>query len=266
MTMGYKVLWIRSPETFRYSELLAFVGFPGMGLVGKISVDFIAKKLGAQRIGRIYTPSYPAHLLVTHGEGDILSVDFLFSSVREDRGVIVVTGNMQPGEDREMHELSLAIVSELERVGVSEVISAAAFVDEVDLASEAPRRVYVVGSDRNYLKKFVDAGAEILNEGVISGINGIIVGWAKVLGLKSACVLGETARSLVEINYADYRAAAHVVKLLDSVYRLGIEGVDELIEMARSVEREAVTLASRAVKPEESYKEKGDQRTTYYIT
>ncbi len=248
-------------EEFKPDEnSIAIVGFPGMGLVGKTSVDYVIRSLNSRHIASIYGTRFPAHLLVKQGGiGNMYRVD-LFYARKDGLGIYIVTGDTQPANDSDQHSLAGFIISRLKRFGVREVIATAAYVSDAIVPT---RKVYVVGNNSEEIKKYVSKGAEALNEGLISGINGIIVGWATLYKINSVCLLGETWRSIVELNYIDYKAASLIVSIINDVWNLNID-LSDLIEKGNMVEKEVMNMVERYTQQRKG--KEGSERMPYYIT
>ncbi len=241
---------------------LAISGFPGMGLVGKTVADFFIKSLGAEPVARIYSTKFPAHLVVhSNALADLNRVDIYFAKYNGNP-LFIVTSDTQPLHDEDQHELSYKIVEHLASCGVRELIATAAFVTESIVEK---RRVFVTGNSEHVIKKYVDAGAEPLREGMITGMNGVIVGWAKAFGIDAVCLLGETWRSIVELNYVDYGAAKMIVDLIAKVWNIKLE-TSELVQSSQQVENEVRQLVQAYLKQVSEKEEEQGRRTPYYIT
>lgn len=241
-------------------NLIAISGFPGMGLVGKTVADYIKHNLKAKPIAKIYGYGFPAHLVSYEGgDADIIHVEISYAE-KNGLGLLVVTGEVQPINDRGQHSLGRYLIRKLLEVGVKELIATAAYVSDT---TSHTRNVYVVGTDAQTIRKYVEKGAISLSGGIISGLNGIIVGWARFHGLKAVCLLGETWRSIVEMNYVDYTAAKIIIDLINKVWKLGID-TSELDQQGLTVESHVKSIVDqymRSVKGETS-----QERRPYYIT
>jgi|UniRef100_A0A7J2U5G2 proteasome assembly chaperone (PAC2) family protein len=238
---------------------IVVVGFPGMALVGKTVALQLIKALDAELYGVIYGTKFPAHLIVeSDGMGEINNVALYYAKANS-VGVFIATGSAQPASDVDQHSLSYFLIKQLKRYNIKELIAAAAYVSDVVVPN---RKVLVVGNNIDVLKKYVEHGATQLNEGVISGLNGIVVGWAKIFNINAVCLLGETWRSIVELNYIDYIASKLVLDVINKVWNLGID-TKELEEKGRGVEREVELILKSFTQPKEEAK--GEKRP-YYIT
>ncbi len=252
--------FIKYDNNIDFGRSIVIVGFPGMGLVGKTVASHLIDSLDAKLFGVIYGTKFPAQLIVDSGGIGEINKVLIYNSKVNDLGVFIVTGDSQPISDSDQHFLSHYILSKLRKYNIVEVIAAAAYVSDVVVSS---RRVFVVGNNKDVLRKYVDKGAVVLSEGVISGLNGIIIGWAKVFGIQGTCALGETWRSIVELNYVDYTAAKLVIDLLSNVWNLGVDTRD-LERKGKGIEKE-VELLLRSFTQQKEEGIKGEKRP-YYIT
>ncbi|MEM1526854.1 MAG: PAC2 family protein [Ignisphaera sp.] len=241
-------------------HLMAISGFPGMGFVGKTVADYLRNYLNATPVGRIYGYGFPAHLLsYEYGVADVMNVEISFAK-RNGLGILIITSEIQPISDQGQHSLSRYLAQKLTMLKVKELIAAAAYVS--DIASHA-RKVYVVGTDTHIISRYAEKGAIPLNGGIISGLNGVIIGWAKFYGLNAVCLLGETWRSIAEMNYVDYIAAKIIIDLLDKVWNLGVD-TSELDKQGLSVETQVKSIIDQYM---HSGKSMGTQEVRpYYIT
>ena len=246
----------------RAKDAIAVSGFPGMGLVGKTVADFLIKTLNARPVARIYSTKFPAQLVIrSNAIADLNRVDIYFAN-HNGKPLFIVTSDTQPIHDEDQHELSYRVAKYLANCGVRELIATAAFVTEVIVEK---RRVFVTGSDEQVMRKYIDAGAEPLNEGVVTGMNGVIVGWAAAFDIEAVCLLGETWRSIVELNYVDYGAAKTIVDLIARVWNMKLETL-ELMQNSQRVEAEVRQLVRTYLRHLSEKEEKEERKSSYYIT
>ncbi len=231
-------------------------GFPGMALVGKVSVDFLVDALRGQPVAEIYSYGSPSYIAVEDGLGH-LPVAKLY--VVEDRRIAILTGDYQPLTSELQHEFADKIVGELASRGVSRIITMAAYVTE---SIRGERKAYVASNDEKLLNELVENGAVPMSEGGVTGLNGLIVGWAKVHGIPAACVMGETTTAYAESTLADYRAAKTALKVVLGLLKLELD-LSELDTKAKEIEEEARKIREELVKRMITFTEKGGRPTTY---
>uniref|UniRef100_A0A7C2ZRD2 Proteasome assembly chaperone family protein n=1 Tax=Ignisphaera aggregans TaxID=334771 RepID=A0A7C2ZRD2_9CREN len=240
-------------------QIIAILGFPGMGLVGKVVTDYIKTYLEAKAVARIYGYGFPAHLLsYDKGDADIMHVEISYAK-RGNTGILLITSEIQPMNDTSQQSLARYIVRKLLRLGVKELIATAAYVS--DTTSHA-RNVYVVGTNDQTISKYIRYGAQPLSGGVISGLNGIVVGWAKFYGLNSVCLLGESWKSIVEMNYVDYTAAKMIIDVINKVWNFNIN-TSELDQRGLSVEVQVKSLIDQYLHGKDVAQQ---EKRPYYIT
>jgi len=252
---------VRIFNEIKVDNAIAVAGFPGMGLVGKIGVDYLIKKLGGKLIASFFCTGFPAHLIVkSNGLASLIKVD-VFYAEQQGLKMFLVTSDAQPAEDRYQNELSYEIVKFLKERGVSVLVAGAAYVTDYIVDN---RRVFVAGS-KSMLEAFVSKARAIpLENGVVSGMNGVIVGWAQLEGIDAACVLGETWKSIVELELVDYGAAKKVLEALQNVFGISLETSELEIE-AQRIEKEIRSRLEALTRKGEASRE-GRESRPYYIT
>ncbi len=229
------------------------VGLPGMGRVGYIVANYLLEKLGGFEVAEVYSMFFPPQLVV--GEDAIGS---LFTGRIYDAGrALIFTADTQPQSPEGQNAVSKKVIEILAKKGLTFVIAAAAYVVP-HVGRE--RRVYVVGTEREALERFTSIGAIALRGGVISGINGIIVGWSKYYGIPGAVLLGETWAPIVEVGEADFRAAKYVIDILGRFLDVELD-LSELDDYATSVEKRIETAIAKAVSRQEE-EERARYRTS----
>jgi len=247
MTTRVKVL-----REFSANGKPLLVGLPGMGKVGYFSVNYLLKTLGGELVAEIYSTYFPPHLMVK-GKG----LSDLFVGRLYDAGkALIFTADTQPQNPEGQNEVCDSLLSFLTRGGFKgHVVAAAAFVVP---EAGTERKVFVAGNDNKIVEVFRKLGGTPLDDGVIVGINGAIVGWAKYYGLDAAVLLGETWSAIVEFDEADYRAAKAVIDILSKY--LGVEtDTSPLLSSAEVIESN-ISAALAHISRMASRKEREERR------
>lgn len=226
------------------------VGLPGMGKVGYVTANYFVERFSGRLVAEIYSSHFPPQLLVGKNGISTLFIGKLYDI----DSALVFTADTQPPSTEGQNEVCDALLSFLSGVGgvkppkgygLRSVVAGAAFVvPQVG----GLRKVFVAGNEGSIIRSFVSLGAEPLSDGVITGINGAIVGWAKYYGVPAAVVLGETWAPIVEFDETDYRAAKRVIEVLGGF--MGIRAdVGYMDSLANAVEGKVINLLRRAAKP-----------------
>jgi predicted ATP-grasp superfamily ATP-dependent carboligase len=217
------------------------IGLPGMGRVGYASVNYILERMGGDLVAELYSTTFPSQLVVNRRGISTLFTGRLY----EVNNFLIFTGETQPQNPDGQHEICVELLNHVvSRGSPASLIATAAYV--VPEYSDS-RRVFVAGNDEGLLNELGNLGGNILEEGVITGVNGIIVGWASYYGIRSAVMLGETWSTIVEFNEVDYRAVKSVVDLLKSYLKIKIP-TEDLLSQAEMVESRIKAALSQVSK------------------
>lgn len=206
-------------------------GLPGMGNVGKITVDFIIESLEATKIFEISSYSFPNCVFVNDQSlADLPKVEIYYKKVKG-RDLVFVSGDMQPVDERGCYEFCDKLLDLFKKD--IEVIT----LGGIGL-TEMPKKpsLYCVGSDKKYLNEYKSEGLKTA-EGVVGpviGVTGLLVGLAKQRGLKGVILLVET---LGIPNYLGIKEAREFLKLLNKKLNLNLD-IKQLNKEVKIIEKE----------------------------
>jgi hypothetical protein len=217
-------------------DAVLIVGLPGIGLVGKISVDYMLKQLKTEKIAEILSDSFPP-IVHTKDSKVFLIKDEIFHFNFKGKDFIFLAGPVQPtldfkvGSSHEHYEFSETLVSFFKNIGVSEMVTLAGINVGENRLNKKPE-VIVAGTDDEVLSVWKKFGVkEDKKEGLISGAAGLFIGIGKLHGIKGSCLMGETNPQLV---YGDHGSAKQVIDILSK--RFGFK-----VKM-KSIEKEAKAI------------------------
>lgn len=167
--------------------------WPGMGMVGLAAGSYLASDLRARALGELDT----SHLALEQ----LPVKDGLFQSARRPRcwlfawkappggrDLLILLGEAQPpgGQGWTLARLAARRAKEL---GVTRVITLAAMAAPIHPGHEP--QVFGAATDPTLLAELGKADVVKLEEGEVSGLNGVLVGAAAELSIPGACLLGE---------------------------------------------------------------------------
>lgn len=215
--MVTRIEFIKKP---RLDKPICFVGLPGIGLVGKIAVDYMLKQLKAEKIANVYSDSFPPSVTTFDGLLGLIR-DELYIVKSKKRDFVFLAGPVQPALDiraptgSEHYEFAEAIVEALKHLKVKEVYTLAG-INVGDKRIKEEPGIIIAATDNNIIKEFQRLGCiPSSGEGLISGAAGLIVGIARKHGFKGACLMGETNSKLI---YGDHGAAKKIIELLSKKF------------------------------------------------
>lgn len=201
-------------------------GLPGMGNVGKVTADYLADALDAVPFAELYSDNYPYHVFVNEDDSVDLPRNIFYYWKAKKKGqndLIILTGDVQSMNPQGHYEIVNEVLDFAEKFGVKQVITIGGFA--VNRIPKSPRVIGAVTEGKlkkNFQKMGVnfEAGQRV---GIIIGASGLLLGLAKVRGIKGLCLIGETlGRSM----FTDTRAAKSVLEVLCKILKVKIDMKD----------------------------------------
>jgi uncharacterized protein len=208
-------------------------GFPGSGYVGKLAVDHLKDELSAKHLVDIYSNTFPPQVLIKpDGTVDLIrnAIFYYESPISPSLNMMFLTGDSQPSNPDAEYLLAETILGIASKFSVLHVYALAAYITGVFVQKP---RVFCTASDMESLRDINTvntADIAVMDGGAITGMNGLIVGMAKLKGMRSTCLLGETSGYVV-----DAKASRSLLEILTT--RLGVEiSMDALDARAKDTE------------------------------
>jgi proteasome assembly chaperone (PAC2) family protein len=163
---------------------------------------------------------------------------FVWNDPRGNHDIIVFIGEAQPprGKDafcRRLIEYALEL-------GVERVFTFAAMATQMH--PEHHSRVFGAATDEQTLSELKRMELEILEDGHIGGLNGVLLGVAADHGLRGACLLGEMPHMFAQLPYP--KAAMAVLEVFTRFANVEID-FTELAEQAKDMEQKLGELLAQ---------------------
>jgi len=207
-------------------------GLPGIGFVANIAALHLLKELNMKKFAKIFSSSFQDFVISTEEGGYRLPINelYYYKGRRGERDAIVLYGNTQALTSRGQYELCGRILDIAQSLGCNYVITMGGL--RVDEQVVHPR-LRCAATDHETLCNILGMGVEVLT-GHIYGAAGLLLGLAKLRGMKGFCVLAETPGF-----YPDPAAAKEVLKLVCRVlgWELDFSKLDEAAEATKEMLR-----------------------------
>lgn len=190
-------------------------GLPGIGFVANICAAHLINSLKAEKFGEIYSPHFQ-DLAITTEEGTVrtpINELYYWKSPKDQPDLIILYGNTQALSVQGQYEICDKIIAYAKDMGCKLIITIGGL--KKDKVSSYPQ-LYVTATDFEILNQVRNYGLDIL-QGHIYGAAGLLLGLAKLRGVKGFCILTETMGT-----YPDAAAAKAVLELLDKILELKI--------------------------------------------
>lgn len=210
--------------------------WPGMGAVA-ISADYyLMAKLGMHLLAEIPAPEYFDLERVEVKEGLIQSGRlprsrmFLWHDPKKRHDLIVFIGEAQPASKG--GAFCTQIIRQAKQLGVRRVYTFAAMATQ--MRPEHESRVFGAAIDAETLAEFRSHDMHLLEEGHISGLNGVLLGIAADHGMRGGCLLGEMPQVFSQFPFP--KASLAVLEVFTKMAGIEID-LSELQSQARHVEK-----------------------------
>ena len=205
-------------------------GLPGSGYVGKLAADYLVTVFKAKKVAEFYAASFPPHVNVNEdGVALRLKGELFHAETGQGNDLLVFTADAQPASSAGEYELAEAVLLESKKLRAELVFSLAAYVTGTFVKE---RRVFGTATSADVLPRLTKNGVQIMKEGGISGMNGVIIGMAKLLGMEGVSLLGETSGYLLD------PAASHsVLETLSRILEMKIDmtSIEERAKEAQQI-------------------------------
>jgi uncharacterized protein (TIGR00162 family) len=234
-------------------------GLPGLGLVGKITIRYLIKKLNAKKFAHLYSPHFPYFVLVNK-KGNVRLLRGAFYFWKNENGpndLILFTGDSQSQTIEGQYEIADRMLDFSQKHNVKTIVTIGGYRMET---KDKPN-VFVAATAQELLDRALSAGAVVGSSGSpIVGTAGLILGLAHFRKIDALCLLGETRGYL-----PDPLAARSVLEVLKSAFsfEVNLTGLnDEIAKAETMVTRLQEIEEKRALQAEETRKEE-DKKITY---
>jgi uncharacterized protein len=222
-----------------------FVGLPGIGLVGKIAVDYLVKELTLKPIliGKIYSKSFPP---AVHEKNSVLELIYneIYLYKTKTRDFLFIAGPVQPAlgnilNSEQHYEFSESISSFAKKQKITEIYTFAGLNIGDKRITNKPKVIGVCTDlkTKDFLEKkkiknlaFQDKNQDAL----ISGVAGLLLGVAyKNYKIPGVCLMGETNSKL---TYGDPSSAKQLIEIITEIFKLKVN-LKKIDESAKKIEK-----------------------------
>jgi len=214
------------------------VAWPGMGDVAFKAANYLVEHLKAEELASIEAEGffYLTGSLIASGileTPQLPESKFYFWRNKAGKNdLIIFLSNAQPDLSK-ADKYSQEILTLAKKFQVEVVVSFASMPQATDHMQDSA--VWFAATDRKIKESLEKYNFRALEEGQISGMNGLFLGMAKKAGLKGFCLLGDIPLYTIQIE--NPKASAAVLEALGKILNIVID-VRPLKEQALTMENE----------------------------
>jgi len=218
--------------------------WPGMGNVAMSAGYYLLAKLGMRELAE-----FPAQELfdVEHVEvkqGLILpgalprSRLYIWRDPNARNDLILFIGEAQPPQGR--YAFCRRLVAYARELAIERVFTFAAMATQMHPRSDS--RVFGAAADEASLAELRREGLEILEDGHIGGLNGVLLGAAAEAGLRGSCLLGEMPHIFTQLPFP--KASLAVLRVFTAIAGIEIDFA-ELTEQSGAMDQQLGGILAR---------------------
>ena len=213
-------------------------GFPGFGLVGTITTEYLLNELKAEPIGSIHSDKIPP-MAAIHDNKLVEPIGVYY--IKQFNLVILHVMTNVKGVEWEVGEILIELAKELDAKDIVSIEGVG-----TPMPTEESNAFFYANNDRAK-KKFESVKIEPLKEGIILGVTATLILQAQ---RDLACIFVET-----HSNLPDSKAAAKAVEVLDKYLGLKID-YKPLLKQAEKFEEKIKNLLEQGNVATEEQKKK----------
>jgi len=227
-------LFIHEYKHLKLDRAMVVIGFPSIGLVSSIATNFIVKQMKLEKVAAIISDDFPPYSIVH--EGNIIPPMRIHAGSRicDEKGekcehLVVITSEFMPSPN-----LLRPVVDLIIEWGRKNDANTILTLEGMNMGDNPEQKEILAVATGERCKSMLSTyGLTELNEGMVSGLSGVMLSEGDRLNQDVICLLGP-ARA----DYPDARGAA---RLLEQVAKMLPElklDPEPLFKEAETVEKE----------------------------
>lgn len=164
---------------------------------------------------------------------------FLWRDPNGKRDIVVLLGEAQPSVGK--YAFCRQLIAHARELGVERVITFAAMATQMH--PQRPSRVFGAVTDAAGLEELQKLKLEVLDDGHIGGLNGVLLGAAVENGLHGACLLGEMPHILTRVPFP--KASEAILRVFTAMTGVQLD-FSELTAQVEAMDRQLGELLAQA--------------------
>jgi proteasome assembly chaperone (PAC2) family protein len=218
--------------------------WPGMGHVAISAGYFLVAKLGMHILAE-FSPQELFDVEHVEVKAGIIRTGrlprsrfFVWKDPKGRHDIVVFIGEAQPPKGR--YTFCHRLIEFARQLGIERVYTFAAMA--TGMHPQHATRVFGAATDEESLAELRGLELEVLEDGQIGGLNGVLLGVAAESGLRGACLLGEMPQIFHQLPFP--KASLAVLEAFSTIAHIQID-LSELAEQAKEVEHKLGELLEK---------------------
>ena len=211
-------------ENAELTEPILLAAWPGMGLVGLKTVQYIQSQFESRRVAYIDAGEFFQCAGVSVKNGVLASANrpksefFSVHPTGSGHSLLLFIGDEQPAGGKEYTFASL-VIDVAKHFGVNRIVTAAAMV--TSLHHSEPSRLWAAATSAELLSELPPDSYVEVKDGHIGGLNGLLLGVARERGMDGYCLLGEIPYYVT--NLENPKASVVILEYLENMLGFSLD-------------------------------------------
>lgn len=238
--------------------------WPGMGRVAISAGYYLMAKLGVHLLAE-FRPLDLFDVEDVEVKGGLVRTGrlprsrfFVWRNQPSGHDIVIFIGEAQPPMGK--YAFCRRLIEFARELGVERMFTFAAMATE--MRPEDASRVFGAAVDEESLAELRHLEIEVLEEGRIGGLNGVLLGVAAENDMRGACLLGEMPRVFAQLPFP--KAALSVLETFTAMARLEID-LGELREQAQTMDSKLAALYSQMERAFSEQQEEGSEEEAFSV-
>ena len=254
----------------REATLLA--GWPGIGQVGLYAIHYLRTHLDALPFAEVDSSEYFTPEAVVVDDGlvrfpEMPSNTFYYC---RDPDIVIFESEAQIQGTGGINMMN-KILDLAEQLNIRTFFTGAAYA--MPISHKESVRVYGVANQKSLRDSLIPHGVKIMDEGHISGLNGLLLGFAGLRDIQAACLLATMPNYAFQMQMQNPKASREIVHVLRKLLRIDIDmreidrAAHQIDESMAKIEDQMQNIFSRqkAEEVEEGWKKVEEDKVPEYV-
>jgi len=249
---------VKIKQTIELKQPVLLAAWPGMGNVALGAINYLRKKLDMVEFAEVDLTHFyqPDSIAVEDGLARLPRPPHSIFYARTNPALVILENDSQFGGEDGVKFAKL-VLDFAQKLGSTQIYTAAAF--PVPSSYKDRSVVYGAGNTTSARDRFLRFKALPMDEGTISGLNGLLLGYARDRGLEATCFLA--TMPIYATNFINPRAWKALVEVFQEILKVRVDfaELDALVtEIDRKMEQlEAHFRTMLGTKEQEEEEESG---------